>query len=363
LNQIIQNNIDDYTGAGNKMSFMIFGGDDLNFVWETIQRMQLVFHPRYAPAGQFDYGQFSFLKNERELSVFLDRNLLSSLMKLCHQGFLQDELEMRTIALLMTWAIMNGIPVSAGMAIKENANKTDDSISAKTELQTFVDIFDFYPSMIWLHLAKGVIGKITPCPVSQKPFETEIAYHEKDEHLLMHIATMLHVVFLCRQKNLSPESKVMEFLSWNCKNLLIGQYTNTYIALLFTAQEGISAPKNVNSNDIEKIMTGCYNQAWDLNYLSNWSSLYWDEDKKKESFLFATNDRMLKSIFVNSHGNGNFLDLIEVVFPKKSAKRIIDFYCDQMGEKRIKPNFGENPRAYFYTLIEQEKQRVISLFS
>lgn len=346
------------------MGILILEDDEPQFIWDTIHKLQLVFHPHYAPEGKFNYHELMELKHNKNVIVFFDRNLLSSLLKLCKQGFLNDEREMRVVALLMTWALMNQFPISPGMAIKENAIKVNDSVYAKIELNKFNEIFDFYPSMVWLRLAQAEIDTIPPCKFTSTPYETAIAYHQEDDHLLMHLASMLHIVYLYRREDLSAADKVISFLQWNYKFLLICQYTNTYITLLFTNQEGIRPPKGVNSNNIETVLNGCYNQAWDLNYLSNWSTLYWDETKLKDVFIFATADIMLKQIFINTHGNGNFFDLVDAVFPSKQAQRIINYYEQNIcAHNRVRPNFGDNPTQYFYDLIEQEKNRLTELIS
>lgn len=74
-----------------------------------------------------------------------------------------------------------------------------------------IDIFDNYTSMTWLHLADGIINKIVLCKFSDDQFETTIAYREKDDHILMNMACMLHIVYLYRLKNLSAVDKVLAF--------------------------------------------------------------------------------------------------------------------------------------------------------
>ena len=341
------------------MSILILEDDEPQLIWDAVNSLQLVFHPRIAPEGIFDYKSLSEFKHSKNVIVFFDRNLLSSFLNLCEKGVLVDEREMRIIGLLMTWILMNQFSISTGMAIKENAIKTDDTTYGKIELKKFNEAFDFYPDMIWLRLFQGQIDKIPSCKFSGAPYETTVAYNQEDDHLLMHIASMLHVVYLCRHKDLSDVDRVISFLEWNCKYLLICQYTVTYITLLFTNQEGIRPPKSVNSNDIEAIIKGCYNQAWDLNYLSNWSTLYWDEKKYTDAFMFATADIMLKKIFINTHGDGNYFDLLDAVFPAKQSQKIINFYEQYMSPtNRIRPDFGDNPTQYFRDLVEQEKNRL-----
>ena len=341
------------------MSFMVFDEEDLELIWGTLPKLQLIFHPKYSADGQFKFSDIESIKHLKSLILLLDRNLLSSLLKLCEKGFLTDELEMRTISLIMAWAISNGISVSAGLAVKENANKEIDSNNAKLELSQFQKIFDYYSSMTWMNLANGLIDKIAICPPITTLFETDIQYHEDDDHFLMHIATMLHIVYLRHQPNMSPKDKFIEYIKWSSENLLICQYSNTYAVMLFTNQENMRYPKHCESKDFEKVLSGCKNQAWDINYLSNWSTVYWEEDKMDEIFLFATADRMLKTIFINAHGDGDFFDLIKTVFSKNQAKEVIDFYISKLGQGRVKPDFGDNPKEYFYRLIDREKERII----
>lgn len=340
------------------MSFLVMDGEEYNFIWETICNLQLILHPRYSCEGKIDSKALLSLKNSKRIIVMLDRNLLSSLLKLARDGYLKDEKEMRIIALLMTWITMNDFPASAGLALKEYATKINDLTKPKLELREFNNIFEYYPSMMWLRLAEGAIDKIPMCSLPIEPVITEIEYNEEDDHLLMHIAEMLHAVYLYRRHDLVPVEKMLDFLKWNYKYLLISESTLAYIAMLFTNQQGIKAPKNSGSNDIEKILSGCKNQAWDLNYLSTWSCFHYDEQNMEDIFFFATNDIQLKMIFVNTYADGGLGNLIRTVFSKGDAQKIYDMINANQGSKRIKPDFGTNQKEYFRQLIEQEKQRI-----
>ena len=340
------------------MSFLTMDSEEYNFIWETICDLQLIFHPRYSHEGEIDYKGLLGLKNSKRIIVMLDRNLLSSMLNLSRDGYLKGENEMQIIALLMTWMIMNDFPASAGLALKEYATKFNDVVEPKLELQEFNNIFDYYPSMMWLRLAEGAIDRIPVCSLFIEPFITEIEYNEEDDHLLMHIAEMLHVVYLYRRHDLSPVEKLLDFLIWNYEYLLISESTIVYIAMLFTNQLGIKAPKNSGSNDMEKILNGCKNQAWDLNYLSNWSCFHYKEKAMDDIFMFATNDIQLKKIFINTYADGGVGVLIKTVFSKSDSQKIYDVINANQGSKRVKANFGINPKEYFRQLIDQEKQRV-----
>jgi len=342
------------------MSFMYFNGEELNYIWKSICNVQMVFHPKYSINGNIDFKRLLEIKSNKKVCVLLDRNLLSSLLTLSRDGSLKNEKEMRLIALLMAWALMNDFPISAGLAIKEKATSSKDLLNAKIELQEFNNVFSYYPSMLWLRLAEGEINSIPPCPLNKKPYEANLDYTEQDDHLLMHISEMLHIVYLTKQYELSQAQKMLDFIEWNYENLLLCETTIVYAAMLFTNQLGVRPPKYSGSNKINKIFEGCENQAWDLTYLSNWSTFHYSEDDMDDIFLFATNDNLLKMIFINTYAEGGVNALLYSVFNQKEYNRIIDFMIANQGKNRKKPDFGKYPRKYFYKLIDNERQRIIS---
>lgn len=336
------------------MSFIILEDDEPEIIWEAINNTQIVFHPKYSPNGSINYSEFQNLKREKEVIVFLDRNLFSSLMSLTKHGDLKSTKEKTMVALLMSWSQMNHLSISAGLAIMENASKYTESHDAKIELGNFNNIFDFYPTQMWLNLALGKIEHIPKCGFSNTPYENSVTYHESDDHFLMNFAAMLRLVRIYRDSEMGSVDKLLEFLNWYFDNLLISQYLNTYLVLLFSNQDGIKAPKYVNSSLFERIEKGCINQSWDLTYLSNWSIFYTKEHRMNDVFLFATEDIMLKHIFINTNNGGHLFNLINSIFSKRDAAKIIQFYTEKT-TNRIKPDFGENPTQYFKALIEQEK--------
>ena len=132
---------------------------------------------------------------------------------------------------------------------------------------------------------------------------------------------LLPYFMLCgyiRDQTKRPVEKVQEFVQWMYDYLLVSEYLLTYIIMLFTGQEYIKAPKNANSDDLEKIVAGCENQAWDIAYLTNWSTLYSDTENYPEEFLFATNDVLLKRIFINCNAPYRLNGLLFNVFSKKN---------------------------------------------
>lgn len=339
------------------MSFMIFEDNEINIIWQAINDSQIIFHPNYFPEGQLSYSTLKEIQATKNPVVFLDRNLLSSILNLARNGKLENKYEQQLIALLMTWCVANGVSVSSGPAIVEHANHSKNQQKSQLELQLFKDIFEFYPSMTWLRLFQGYINKIPKFTKEVKEYKSNIDYTSPPDHVLMHTAEMLHLVYLLRTKKMTRIERICDFLNWNYDNLLICESTIVYVILLLTNQEGIKAPKNSMSNNINKVISGCKNQAWDLNYLSEWSTFFYNEDQYPELFLFATNDKLLKKIFIETYG-GNLNKLLTILLTNKEIAEVEKIILEKGIKDRIKPNFGINPSQYFYSLIEKEKQNI-----
>ena len=55
---------------------IIFDDESINFIWDTIQQQQIIFHPDIAPDGKIKYGIFAETKRKKALALFIDRNIL-----------------------------------------------------------------------------------------------------------------------------------------------------------------------------------------------------------------------------------------------------------------------------------------------
>lgn len=342
-------------------SFLIMKDEDMNFVWNKIHQLQIIFHPQMAPEGIFDFEKFFEIKSKKEIILFIDRNILSGLLKFCGNGKLIDREESQLLGVVMTWAEMNKVAISAGLAVQERATQTRSQEDALKELQKFFEIVETYPGQIWLRIAEGKETEIVPLEFSGTlAKKITVDFSNGSDHYYMMVASMLHVVSLYRKQDMKPVDKIIEFLCWTYDNLLLSKYALAYAVLLFTNQESVKAPKGANSDSIERIVAGCENQAWDISYLSNWSTLYESKDEYSKEFMFATNDYLLKRIFINTHGPNGVVGLLNAAFSKKDYNKIID-YIEKRMNNRIKPDFGENPQKYFEELIEKEKAELIKV--
>ena len=340
---------------------LIVDEEDMEFICNTLQDQQIIFHPSIAPNGKIDYRKFFATKRTKRFTIFLDRNILISLLKFCEKGSLKNKAESQIIGLLMAWADLNTIPISAGLAVRERAAHLHSEEYGLIELQKFLDIFDFYPSQMWLGVAEGKITEIPPINFSLTPASNiTVDYSDGGDHYDMAVASLLHAVQLYRDKTMKPVDKIIAFFDWMCEYLLISEYLLVYVVMLFTDQENIKAPKNSNSDDFEKVFAGCENQAWDITYLTNWSTLYSDAEKCDTEYLFATNDILLKRIFINMHAPHGLNRVLYCSLSQKDYDKV----CNHIQEKmsvRIKPDFGDDPQAYFQKIISMEKEALALL--
>ena len=150
-------------------NYLLIDGEDMNFLWNTIQNLQIVFHPNIAPDGRFDFKKFFASKSEKTFILFIDRNILISLLKFCEKGSLKNKGESQIVGLIMAWAEMNNIAISAGLAIRERSCQLNSQEEGLIELQKFFEIFNSYPRRIWLEVAEGVRTDVPPIAYSKRP--------------------------------------------------------------------------------------------------------------------------------------------------------------------------------------------------
>ena len=131
-------------------SFLIVEDEDMGFIWDTIQEQQIIFHPDIAPDGKFDYTKFFASKRRKPFILFIDRNILSSLLEFCEKGCLKNKRESQRIGLIMAWTEINDIAISAGLAVRERASQLHSQEEGLIELQKFLEVFNAYPGQMWL---------------------------------------------------------------------------------------------------------------------------------------------------------------------------------------------------------------------
>ena len=84
-------------------------------------------------------------------------------------------------------------------------------------------------------------------------------------------------------------------------------------------------------------MDGIKNQAWDIFYVSQWSTFYY-KNTENDVYALATDDNTLKMIVANSIPDGQSRVLIDYLFNTPSQQKAIDdFYEEKLGINRRKP--------------------------
>ena len=282
----------------------------------------------------------------------MDRNIFSSLIKMCCEGKLRDPEEMKSIGMIMVWTYVNDFYLTPGEALLEYDARIGSHDKAIEEFKAFNKIFDYYPPQIWLEVACGRQTEIPTLPSPMRNYDVNINLSAGSYHYGMILATMIHLVILFRNKSLSPVDKFIELYDWILDNVLICKYVITYAAMLFTNQEYIKAPQYSNSNDIDKIISGCKNQSWDIAYLSEWSVFYMNTEDYQEEYFFTTSDKMLKRIFINTNSPTGVEGLLCAVYSKKDYLKVMK-HLQQRMERRQKPDFGDNPVKHFERLIDR----------
>lgn len=185
--------------------FLIVNDEDMNFLWETVQQQQLVFHPYIAPEGQFDYSKFFASKRKKPFMLSIDRNILSSLIKFCENGSLKNKEESQIVGIIMAWARMNDIPITAGQSVQERSTQTGSQEEGLSELQKFFEIIEKYPGQMWLEVAEGRLTDIPPIVFSQSLAQNiSVDFSSGGDHYDMAVASLLHAVQLYRNKTMKP---------------------------------------------------------------------------------------------------------------------------------------------------------------
>lgn len=265
---------------------------------EFIIDKKLIFHPKISPKGTPDFSHYF----GKRYTLIIDRNIMTKIVELCSNGTLKDMHILKVVSSLLFWSHFNDVAITGGLALNEYANIKNSNDEASAENNIFLKMFDQYPTKTWLDLFER---KIDSVPKIKNLSNNEYVFDVKSSHQQMHLAEMLHIFSLYLNQELTVTEKMIELLKWIDKNILFCTYTVVYAALLFSKQ--VKQPKLQEFKSIDNIMKKSSNQAWDLTYLSFWSTLYWYENTGDTIYLFATMDKDLKKVFINAHNTDDNL--------------------------------------------------------
>lgn len=319
------------------MNVMVFENDELNILIEVINKLQILYHPTYAPDGKFNLDVIIKLQNMNTM-IFVDNNFLSPIYELVTTGSLRNEKQLLKVAAMVLFSKFLNARATCGLALFENDTAEKSTISAEEKRQAFIYAFDKIPPFIWKQLAFGVIDSIPETFRSDFFIEQDKAnYKNNDElHYLMHRVSIMKIVHLLKDSELDGFKKFTTFFEWHADNLIIAESVLVYALLVYGNIDHAHAPKNYNSGDFCKVISGINNQAWDMFYLTHWSTYYYDEHDDNV-YMFATDDITQKMIVVNNHPNG-FVDIASTIFSSKNQKaKLIDLFNSKLGINRVNP--------------------------
>ncbi|MBV6647430.1 MAG: hypothetical protein KI790_18370 [Cyclobacteriaceae bacterium] len=318
---------------------------ELEQVTDFINGNQLILHPNISPTGELDFTDYK----GKKFTVLLDRNLLSYLLTLVKTGELEDYKARIAISSIMLWSRFNNILLNSGFALIEYANWKKGNIEATQENNIFLKTYDHYPANTWLDLA---LNRRKTIPILELKEFDEYSFYKESDHFQMHFLEMLKIAELFLNIELSKEEKIINFYRWVYGNILICRYTIIYFPLLVTGK--VKTFKKLK-NDFSLLISRCKNQAWDLTYLSVWSTLHYNEEQADEIYLFGTFDSELRTIFVTSHRNSD--EPIYEMLGTQQGQRIVKELTN-LNEKHMPREFRPIDSFDLDGMIDSQLSRV-----
>lgn len=318
-------------------NFLSFVDEEINILEEANKQFML-FHPFYAQEGKLSWEKIHELQ-QMETFIFADNNIVSPICEIVKNGTLVNKERLRKVAAFVTLTKYLNAPMTCGLALIENDTAGKASISAEENRQLFLYGVDSIPSNIWKQLALGQVDAIPSAFLEGYRYEPcEKKYSFNDElHYLCHKAAITKIVTLLRSGENDGFRKFYDFLNWYIDQLILSENIIAYAALVFGAHKGVAKPKKFASPIFDKTVEGINNQAWDMFYLSQWSTFYYYEEAN-QVFMFASDDKTTKEILKHSLPPGRVQEAISEIFHTANQRKLIkQLYTDKLGENRKRP--------------------------
>jgi len=304
---------------------------------------KIILHPYISPNGIPDFTQYK----DKNFILILDRNILKYLINIVSNGTIKDYHKLKLIASIMAWTEFNGISLTAGIALLEYSYFSKSDLDANKENNIFLEIINNYNIREWINIA---IGKSKKIPILKSKKYTKNIFYRENDHFRMHYLELLILAQLQFKKKLSVQEKFEFFLKWTYSNILIGNYSIFY-AILFISNKSKILKSEIS--EFTKINKLCINQAWDLTYLSLWSTIYRYEENSKDVYLFGTNDKELRELFFITTRNNLYKEITEnfgIKKGKEMLEKIKSIYLS-----REKPVINSEK---LNSMIEKEKNKL-----
>ena len=327
---------------------VIIEDNELEEFHNAVCNMQIVYNAVHTPDGTIDVTKFYELSKNKKVFIIVDNNLMQYIIKIFQHDSRYEDYK-QIIAIFMYWTKMMNIQLTCGFSLFEIGKDNADEYR-----NLFLQACNKVKSLEWRALAYGSLGELITKEVPSILEDTWEYDYSKNEHFLMHYIEMVKLVQLICDTKTTILDKFKLFIKWYYEHLIICSSTISYVAMCLT-NNGVKPPKNINSPNIDKVLTGCKNQAWDLTFLSLYSTLLKGED----IYFIATFDSDMKNIFINSNPPGEEMNLITTIFSTdKEIEQIkTTFQEAQTGIRKYKKlKTKEEKIEYLEKLLEKEIQ-------
>lgn len=339
------------------MDILKLTDNDFVNIWRNISNKQLVFHPEISANGRFTIRDFlNWKMHKTTCCVAIDNNILIDIVKICTSGCLPDRQRTSDIALLILWVEMNKMSMTAGLALQEKSQSLSNDM-LRYEVGIFKKLWEFYSPQQWFDLYKGYINKL-PCIDIYTDINNDISvYTDAPETFLQAYASMIHLVYLLRNIELSTFERIKYFFKWTYEKTLVSKYIVAYAVLRFMNRDGINGPRKAFSADPDTILEGCRNQAWDLCDVNAWNQMLFRENtgEIKETYLFATQDQLLKRIITSTIACDDLCPFLKKVFTEHTEDYNTLMLLVSEWSRRI-PRDDVMSKNYLEDLIHQEEK-------
>lgn len=300
---------------------------ELKDIASFLNEKKIILHPKISPYGIPNLNGYM----GKKLVIILDRNLLVKIIRLVDTGELKDKNDLKIISCLLLWSEFYNIALNSALALVEYSNFHEGNTESSIENNLFLEIFNQYTPKDWLDLATG---KRTSIPKIKLKEEKSFSFYIEDDHFKMHYLEMLKLSQLFFENTMVIEDKFQIFFEWVIENILVCKYTTFFAAMLLSKNSKIFRNTDLSKESVCKI---CKNSAWDLTYLSFWSTQYYYEEDSDEILLFATMDKELRELFILTHNE--LLDVFKKYFGEKVGTKINNS-MSSIYKTREKPNIN-----------------------
>lgn len=328
------------------MRFIEIKESELKSITLFLIDKKIILHPIISPDGIPDFSGYK----GKKFIVILDRNILVRLLRLVNNGELNDLHSLKIVSCLLAWSELNNIALNSGLALTEYSHHHGGNIESSKENNIFLHIYEQYSPRDWFDLATGKTKTIKRIELKQKK---DFEFFVEDDHFKMHYLEMLKLSQLYFNDELEIVKKFELFHKWVFENILICKYTTYFAAMLLGNRSKTFRNKEINYESINHM---CKNVAWDLTYLSFWSTQYYYEKDAEQVYLFATMDKELRELFFITHQES--LEIYKEIFGEKAGQAIINS-VSKIYVRRDKPEI--NPTVLDKLINEEQlnlKQRL-----